>query len=282
MRTSDWQHLCAGDVSVAATSVTIGVFDGLHSGHRALIDRVVGRPDCTSLVLTFAVHPAIQLDPAGFGGYLQTRAQTIASLDAIGVDACVLIDFTERFRAMSGEEFLETLARAVDLRRLVIGYDFRCGHGPDMNAADIERFFAGSPTTVEVVTPVVIDGQPVSSSRLRRLLTDGSVDVVNRLLTTPYTIDLTVEQIDRDAQGAVARTANGRTTVAGQLLPAPGHYSAQLVGDSIAAADLTIDENSLRWPLVAIGTIRYIVVHERRTQGESNARNEGAQIGTRC
>ncbi len=287
MQAIDWNALCAGEFSPTATAVTIGVFDGLHVGHRALIDRVVEGRDTRSLVLTFAVHPALVLDPAGFGGYLQSRAQTVSLLEAMRVDACVLIDFSERFRAMSGQEFLRKLARAVDLRRLVIGYDFRCGHGPDMNPADIARFFSGSQTSVEIVNPVVLDGNPVSSSRLRRVLADGGVDTVSRLLAAPYTIDLSAEAIAYDTAHAGVPITNGRTKVGMQVLPPPGHYDAELVGDpgataSRAATTLTIDENSLRWPLAAIGTIRYIVVHERRTQGESNARNEGAQIGTRC
>lgn len=285
MQAIDWNELCAGEFSATATAVTIGVFDGLHAGHRALIRRVVEGQGTRSLVLTFAVHPALALDPAGFGGYLQTRAQTLTRLEAIGVDACVLIDFTERFRAMSGQEFLKQLARAVDLRRLVIGYDFRCGHGPDMNPADIARFFSGSHTAVEIVDPVVLDGHPVSSSRLRRILAEGGVDVVGRLLAAPYTIDLSAEAIVNGTAHAGVRITNGRTVAGMQVLPPPGNYEVELVGDpgaSRAATTLTIDENSLRWPLAAVGTIRYIVVHERRTQGESNARNEGAQIGTRC
>ena len=260
----DWANL-DGAYADRASSITIGVFDGVHLGHRALIDRVVAS-DGMPVVVTFQRHPTELLLHDDIPGFIMSLRQKRAILTNLGIEVAVLIDFTESFQSMSGLTFLETLEASFQLRRIVVGHDFRCGYRLDTDVRTITQRYAGRDVEVIAVDPVVAGPQPVSSSRIRGLILRGELEEAAQLLGRPYALDTADETIERDGGWLyIVKDDRGLFPESRQLLPPPGSYRAT-IGSAQGEhdAELTIGVNSVSWPLVAPGTIRYIVVHQRR------------------
>jgi len=124
------------DLAQTPSALTIGVFDGLHRGHQELIRRVV-EPNRTSVVVTFQRHPTEVLLHDSIPGFIMSIRQKRRTLEGLGVDVSVLVDFTESFRRLSGRDFLTRLTESFTIRRLVVGHDFRCGYRLDTDIDDI-------------------------------------------------------------------------------------------------------------------------------------------------
>ncbi len=260
----DWLNL-DGAYADRESAITIGVFDGLHLGHQALIAQVVhsGR---MPVVVTFQRHPTELLLHDDIPGFIMSLRQKRTMLRKLGVEVAVQIDFTESVRSMPGSVFLERLDASFLIRLMAVGYDFRCGYGLDTNVDGIRAYFAGRAVEVIPVEPVTIGAAPVSSTRIRRLICEGRLDEAASLLGRPYTLDVADEEIERDDRRLyVVKSEGGLLPESRQLLPPAGLYPAELLGArNTRQTTLEIGENSLSWPLAADETIRYIVLHKSR------------------
>ena len=268
-----WHELTYARFRPRSTSLTVGVFDGLHAGHRALISRVTNASTDLSAVVTFARHPAEVLGDHRFPGYLQTPDQKHNDLEALGVDVVVEIDFSQEFSQTPGEQFLSRLVEAFDLRLVVIGHDFRCGRQLDTDTDAIQRFFASRGVIAEVAAPVELDGQRVSSTRIRALVSAGQIDSAAKLLGRPYVLDLSRESLVRDRVTGMTVVRTETTGIARilpigrQLVPGPGLYDGIVPGrDHEPPIRVEVDANSVRWPLSAGDPILYIVLKNRRIE----------------
>jgi len=169
-------------------AVTIGVFDGVHRGHQKLIGTVLSkRPALQSAVLTFSENPKKILHPQTYKGSLFSLEQKIDTFAASGIDACVLIDFSQNFGTLSGAEFLFLLAKA-GVRFICVGPNFRCGHKMDTNAKELAEISRKLGMTAEIVEPVMSGGHPVSSSRIRNAILEGRLGEAAQMLGRPHTI----------------------------------------------------------------------------------------------
>lgn len=152
--------------------VTVGSYDGVHLGHRALIDRLVAEARTSggeSIVLTFEPHPRITLGRAEGLLLLTTLDEKVRLLETLGVDNVIVIPFDRTFSALSGEEFVrEYLLRRLGARTLVVGYDHRFGH--DRIGSDA---IAGLGLRVVRVDECEVGGEHVSSTVIRRLIAEG-------------------------------------------------------------------------------------------------------------
>lgn len=253
------------------SALTVGVFDGVHVGHQALVGSVT-ETTWTPVVVTFERHPTEFLLHDNVPGFLMSRAQKRAALRAMGIEVGVLIDFDEAFRSLPGRDFLARLTRGFALRRLVVGHDFRCGYRLDTDIDGIRDFFSGSAVEVVEVEAIARGGEAVSSTRVRRLVLEGALDEAATLLGRPYVIDLTDEPVSVRGEYATVPTDTGTVLPAGrQLVPPPGWYRARAADDPLGTVhgsrerrfELEITGNSLRWPLAAGERIRYIVLSAR-------------------
>jgi len=222
MRILEWSELEKDGLGVPGFSaMTIGVFDGVHKGHRALLDKVLSiRGDLERTVITFRQSPKLLLHPENYHGAVMTLKQKLESLEETGIETCVLIDFSGNFSKLSGTAFLSTLANKGGARYLAIGSDFRCGHRLSTNAEDVRTIGASMGVETEIVDPVLYNGRPVSSSRIRRAVQDGRLPDAFAMLSRPYVIDLrdfSPEKIDGEAQYDGIR----------QVLPPPGEYAVE-------------------------------------------------------
>jgi riboflavin kinase / FMN adenylyltransferase len=246
LKVLSWEELRAGALAGVPFAATIGVFDGLHIGHRELIARVSGREGLSSLVLTFAENPKRILSPSTYHGELSTLDQKLDLVESLGADSCALIDFSGDFSKLPGRQFLSMLRESGELRFFAVGSEFRCGRGLDTNAEDIRAFCAGRSIGFESIKAVQWAGHPVSSSRIRKAVIEGRLDDAASMLGRPYEIDL------RDS----GRFSAGSMGPAGvQLSPPPGEYEAALVhGSSAGSHELPVEakfDAEGRWSILS-------------------------------
>jgi riboflavin kinase/FMN adenylyltransferase len=180
----DWDDFVAGAREKRDSAVTVGVFDGVHLGHRALISRVTAS-GLRSIVVTFRTNPRHVLFPHRGTRDIISLDEKVAVMAALGVDVLVLVDFTPEFADMSGAAFIRALYRAAAMRSLVIGHDFTCGAGGRFKPDDIAALCATLGVACDVVPAVLDAGRPVSSSRIRAALAAGNHAEAARLLGRP-------------------------------------------------------------------------------------------------
>ena len=235
----------ARDVGVAAqrgsgelgSVVTIGAFDGVHLGHREvlrLVNDLARARDLEAAVVTFDRHPAQVVRPDSAPKLLTTLDQKLELLETTGlVDVVCVLTFDEARSTETAEEFVEeTLVGQLHARLVVVGADFHFGHRRGGNVALLERM--GVVHGFEViglglVSPEGVGGEPVSSTRIRRLLDEGDVAGAAALLGRPHAVRGTVETGDQRGRELGFPTAN--LAVAPELcLPADGIYAGTFAG----------------------------------------------------
>jgi len=211
---------------------TIGNFDGHHLGHRALLRTVVEaaqKSQKTSLVLTFEPHPVKILAPHVDLRFLTSPEEKLAYLEAAGIEEVVFLDFTRAFAAMSPNQFAEEiLHRALTLSELFVGKHFAFGKGRTGRIEDLMRFGEQLGFRVHPVTPVMIEGEVVSSSRIRQLIQIGNMERAATLLGRTYGIRGIVVQGMQQGRTLGWPTANLRIP-AERVVPPDGVYAARTV-----------------------------------------------------
>ncbi len=265
MRILDWETVVEGRDSIRGpVALTIGVFDGVHRGHRSLIEMVQAfRELTTPAVLTFRANPARRLQPQTYHGDLQTLPQRLAKLQSLGVGSVILVEFDERFRRMRAEEFLDRLRGAVDLRYLAIGRNFRCGREMQMTARDVRRYLEPLGVRVDIATPVVDNERkiPVSSTVIRRAVLGGELERVRHLLGSDFEVDVADAPLE---QNNIDCRLHKRDC--SQVLPRSGIFEVELQSNGISTRDcLTATESYIRWTQNCKTTNRVRFVRQLRS-----------------
>jgi riboflavin kinase/FMN adenylyltransferase len=168
----------------------IGAFDGLHRGHRVLIDRAItlaGEQGLSSLVITFEPLPREYLFPADPPARLTSFRERWRLLEDDGPDGLCVLRFGAALRALSAEQFVERLS-AAGVRTLVIGHDFRAGRGGAATAQWFQEHGPRHGMHVEVIDPVAVGDRRASSSAVREALHRGDLDHARTLLGRPYSM----------------------------------------------------------------------------------------------
>lgn len=167
------------------TAVALGSFDGLHIGHHAVIGQAFTEPDLMPTVFTFAHNPLCDLGGKA-GGALMTRAQKIARLESWGVRQLYLLPFS-RVMDLSPRQFVENVLGGVcRAKKACCGFNFTFGAGGRATSDDLRRLCTEIGIRTAVQPPVLADGEPVSSTRIRGLVANGRVDEAAALLGHPY------------------------------------------------------------------------------------------------
>lgn len=211
---------------------TIGFFDGVHRGHRFLIEqvkRVAAEEGLCSALITFPIHPRKVMQKDYQPLLLSTpkeKAELLASTEA---DYCVMLDFTPQLAKLSAKEFMEdVLKKRLNVRTLVIGYDHRFGHNRSEGFEDYCRY--GEEIGIKVVRAeaCVIDGINVSSSVIRHLLQNGEMEKANKCLGYEYYLDGTVVDGYKVGRTIGFPTANLKVEDSDKLVPADGVYAVKV------------------------------------------------------
>ncbi len=213
------------------TVATIGMFDGVHLGHWAVLQEIRARAESAgrrSILVTFDPHPLRIVRPEHAPLLLTTPVEKKEILAESGLDYAVFLSFTEALSRYEPRRFVEEiLVGRLGVEELVIGYDHGFGRNREGDSDVLERLGAELGFTVDVVSPVRADGQAVSSSRIRSLLTDGNMASARACLGRPYSIRGVVVRGDGRGKGLGFPTANLRISERDKLIPPPGIYAVR-------------------------------------------------------
>ncbi|MBI5025857.1 MAG: bifunctional riboflavin kinase/FAD synthetase [Nitrospirae bacterium] len=210
--------------------VTLGNFDGLHLGHQAIVKMVVERAreiGGTSVVVTFHPHPLKILAPDKCPPLISIYEEKIALFKKMGVAVLVKIPFTPEFSLKSPEDFVkEILCDSLDTREVFVGYNYRFGRGREGNIAKLRALGIKLGFKVVEVDQISIDGEIVSSTKIRNLLRDGAVEHAAKLLGRHYAITGIVVRGDGRGKAIGFPTAN--IAPIHEIIPANGVYAVKL------------------------------------------------------
>ncbi len=166
--------------------VTIGTFDGVHIGHKKIIERLVDaakRDNLESVILTFFPHPRMVLQKDTSIKLINTIEERIQILEKTGLDSLVIHPFTKEFSRLSAKEYVEEmLIDKLNVRHVIIGYDHRFGRNRNSNITDLASFGIQNDFTVEEISKQDIDDVAVSSTKIREALLEGDIIKANKYL----------------------------------------------------------------------------------------------------
>jgi riboflavin kinase/FMN adenylyltransferase len=201
------------------TGLAIGVFDGVHLGHQAVVKSLSG----SRAALTFEPHPLAIIAPDRVPPRLTTLEQKVAYLRAQGAAAVVAVKFDEALRELSAADFVREIRRIFpDLQQVAIGQNWSFGRNREGNAARLAELAAAHGFKVNEIPPVLLDGVPISSTRIRDAILQRKFEEAARLLGRSYAVIGLVSHGEERGRLLGFPTAN--LTEVEQLLPPRGVY----------------------------------------------------------
>lgn len=216
--------------SFCRPAVSVGVFDGVHAGHQAIIESLIisaRQRNCQSVVVTFDPHPRLVLDEKGRIHLLQTLDEKLNRFEVSGVDAAVVVPFNKDFSSLSPEKFIrEILVTSLHAGHVVTGYDHFFGQHRQGNFHLLSVMGKELGFSVEEVPPVLINGMPVSSSEIRKILLEGNLKLAGTMLGYHYTIKGNVLKGNKIGRNIGYPTANLKPESVNKLIPAQGVYAS--------------------------------------------------------
>ena len=227
--------------------MTIGNFDGVHLGHRALLAKAEGlahRRGADAVAMTFEPHPAAYLRPTMVPPRLTPEYRKIELVAESNMDAIVIQHFDQALAQMSAESFIQDiLVGALGAKDVVVGYDFRFGAKRAGDADMLKHFASSSGYEVHTLSPVSINEHVISSSMIRRELSDGHVHRLAQYLGRPFDCDGVVIHGQKRGRELGFPTAN--LDVGDRFLPTPGIYAVWVQNQSKPAMPPTMGAASL-------------------------------------
>lgn len=226
--------------------VSIGNFDGVHRGHQAMLTTLRGRAHAAqapAVVLTFDPHPSVLLRPEAAPPVLTTLPERTELLGRYGVDFVIAVPVDQAFLQLTAEQFFRQIIIAqLAARGLVEGPNFFFGHQRSGNVTVLKHFCTESGLTLDVIPPVTVEEQLVSSSVIRSLLQDGDVDDAVELLGHPYRLSGIVGTGAQRGRTIGFPTAN--LTQVSTVIPGHGVYGGQAtIGNQSYFAAVNIGPN---------------------------------------
>jgi riboflavin kinase / FMN adenylyltransferase len=215
------------ELSLQNTWLTIGIFDGVHRGHRKILQPLVSGAHAVgelAVVLTFDPHPAVVLGGKKDFKYLTIPDERLALLESLGVDVVITQAFNREFADQSAEDFMQRVVRTLGMHRLIIGYDTALGRDRKGDAEHLAGIGNKLGYTVQVIEPLSDENGVISSTRIRRSIIAGDMLSAARDLGRNY--DLSGPVVHGDGRGHLINvpTANIQSPP-GKLIPANGIYA---------------------------------------------------------
>lgn len=217
----------AGLTPEKETLLTIGVFDGVHAGHRYLIEKLNQQArgkNQLSGVVTFNPHPQSVLQPHNKLTWLSSLEDRIKSLQELGVALVTVLSFTPELSQLSAQEFVALLKKHLNMCGLVIGPDFTLGKGREGDASLLRSLSQEMKFSVEIISPFTLNDAIVSSTLIRQTLAQGDVMKVRKLMGRHFTLSARVVPADKRGRKLGFPTAN-LDIKPGQALPSNGVYA---------------------------------------------------------
>ena len=206
----------------------IGMFDGVHLGHQQVIRQAVSdahQLETTSLCITFDQHPARVVSPEIAPLLIQNQRQRLDAIETLGIEATLILPFDEAMSQISGEEFIRGLS--IDLGHIssiCVGSNFAFGHQRSGNLEVLKQLGHELNFTTHGLASVSLDGQTVSSTRIREAISNGHLDAAGQMMGREYALSGIVVPGDQQGRQLGFRTAN--VDVRGLCTPPHGVYAA--------------------------------------------------------
>lgn len=208
--------------------VTIGTFDGVHIGHKKIIERLVEaakQNGLESVILTFFPHPRMVLQKDTNIKLINTIEERIQILEKTGLDSLVIHPFTKEFSRLSAKEYVEEmLVEKLNVRHVIIGYDHRFGRNRNSNITDLASFGIQNDFTVEEISEQDIDDVAVSSTKIREALLDGDITKANTYLGYDFMLSGKIVKGKELGRKLGYPTANLHIEETYKLIPKKGVY----------------------------------------------------------
>jgi riboflavin kinase/FMN adenylyltransferase len=217
--------------AAAGTVVTVGTFDGVHRGHRRVLEEIAERARRSgrrSVLVTFEPHPLEIVNPPAAPPLLTLAHERREILAQSDLDVAVFMPFTAELSRLSPEAFVHLLLERYRLRELVIGFDHGLGQGRSGDVAALRRLGARLGFSVDVVAEVAVDGRAVSSTFIRRAIAGGDLAAAERMLGRPYSLTASVVRGAGRGQRIGYRTINLALPDRRKLLPPDGVYAVRV------------------------------------------------------
>jgi len=229
--------------NISPSVVTVGVFDGVHIGHKKIITQLLKtakRDNLKPMVVTFNPHPAKVLKKRGKILMLSSLQHRLRLLKELGVELCVVIEFNKRFLEKDAELFLsDILVKKLDMRKLVIGDKFSFGREQLKSAASLRKISNKLGFRVKVIRSKRYHRAAISSSVIRRLIEKGKLNTASRLLAKPVSVLGTV--IHGRKRGRIIGFKTANIDPHHEAIPPSGVYAVySRVGRSIYKSVLNI------------------------------------------
>jgi len=232
-------------IAVEKTVLTLGIFDGVHLGHQALIRQIIERAKAThrqSMVITFEPHPQLVLEKNSAEPLriLTTIEEKIARLNTTDLDWLIVVPFSPSFAEMKPEDFVEQiLLKQLNMAEIFIGRDHTFGRRRTGNIELLKRMGAEKDFRVSEVHPIFSDDAIVSSTRIRSLLKDRQIEKATALLGRPYSLQGRVIHGEGRGKSLGFPTVNLRPFSVYKLVPQTGLYLSRFYYQNRSFAALT-------------------------------------------
>jgi riboflavin kinase/FMN adenylyltransferase len=228
----DWHDESGLPPDVRGTVVTVGTFDGVHAGHRLVLERLASRAAATglrSVLVTFEPHPLEVVNPAAAPHLLTVGDEKLEVLAESQLDYLAVLPFTPALAQYDAPTFVEAVLRErFGMRELLIGYDHGFGRGRSGDAAVLQALGASLGFGVEVVPPVMgPDDRPISSTSIRRAIAGGDLERAQGALGRPYGVSGVVTEGVGRGRTLGFRTINLSFPPPRKLLPPDGVYAVR-------------------------------------------------------
>jgi riboflavin kinase/FMN adenylyltransferase len=210
------------------TAITIGTFDGVHIGHQKILERLINDAHglyLKSMVLTFFPHPRMVLQKDADIKLLNTIEEKVKIFKRLGLDYLIIHPFTEEFSRLSATEFVrDLLVNNLKTKKIIIGYDHRFGRNRTANIHDLIAFGSTLDFEVDEISAQEIDDVSVSSTKIRKALSEGDINTANSYLGYNYMLTGKVQRGKGIGRQLNYPTANIQIEEAYKLIPKIGAY----------------------------------------------------------
>lgn len=233
------------DEQIVGATVAVGIFDGVHLGHQAILARAKEVSNGRGvLALTFDPHPAHVFAPHRVPTMLLSLERRVELLKSYGVDAVVVCEFDREFASKSPEEFVaEVLLKKLQISGVIVGENFTYGHKAAGKVSDLIASGLQNNFVAEEVSLEELDGGVVSSTRIRKAIAQGDVETAGKLLSRPHRVEGVVVHGEKRGREIGYPTANLGFSLTANAIPSDGVYAGWLEVDA------------QRWPAaISIGT----------------------------
>jgi len=221
--------ICNSSCVECETIATVGFFDGVHRGHRYLIDQLktlAQKSGLKTAIVTFPVHPRKILQQDYQPKLLNTLEERIAQLSSLEIDFCYLIDFSLSLSEMSAEDFIQQkLRKQLRIKELLIGYDHKFGKGRTDGYEQYAEYGAACGMIMHKAKKWQNEGRPISSTLIRHLLAEGNVQSAANALTYRYSLEGQVVEGDQLGRTLNFPTANLFLCDPDKMVPCNGVYA---------------------------------------------------------